>query len=126
MDVKGLQRLWSETLRSAAPDTIQFDRLAQSVVDLYKSGDIRFRQHINNRFNRVANRTGKALDPENFDLSTARAFIADEIGFRSWDELLNAINNRSDSTYPLLFQYAIAAMDMGNFTALESAVGGAD
>ena len=121
-----LEELWGKTLRSSRPTESQFDRLAQAVVDLYDSGDSRFRQHIKNRFNRVTSRTGQRLDPEDFDLATARAFIADEIEFQSWGELTDYIENQADDGRPILFLYAIAAMDMGNFTALESAVGGAD
>ncbi len=121
-----LVQLWGETLRSDRPTKKQFDRLAEGVVDLYLSNDRRFTQHIQNRFKRVEERTGKSLDPGNFDLDTARAFIADEIGFQSWDELIGYIEHPTDDSRPILFQYAIAAMDMGNFTALESAVGGAD
>jgi ankyrin repeat protein len=119
-----LEEIWSETLRSTRPPRGQFDRLAEGIVELYSSGDFRFRQHIQNRFNRVTNRTGQSFDPKNFDLASARAFIADEIGFYSWGELTDYIENQSDDSRPILFLYAIAAMDMGNFSALESTVGG--
>ncbi|HEX3102298.1 MAG TPA: hypothetical protein VHQ01_10915 [Pyrinomonadaceae bacterium] len=123
MDVNDLQRLWSETLRSAAPDTDMFDRLAQGVVDLYASGNLPFRQHIKNRFKRVADNTGQELDAANFNLAMARAFIADEIGFSSWDKLLDSVQDPSARKYPILFQYATAALWRGDFTSLERAVG---
>src|SRR5690242_7923163 len=94
-------RLWSETLRSDQPTEAQFDELAAGVVEVY-SHDRRFRQHIQNRFKRVVTRTGKNLDPANFDLDTARAFIADEIGFHSWDELIGNIEHQDDDDRPLL------------------------
>lgn len=117
-----LENMWGETLRSAAPSVEQFERLAQAVVDTYVSGDESFRQHIKNRFNRVTNSTGQDLDAENFDLAMARAFIADEIGYSRWDGLIDSIENRSDR--PILFQYAVAAMWRGDFSALELMVGG--
>ncbi len=126
MTLEGLEELWGKTLRSDRPTESQFDQLAQAVVELYASGDSRFRQHIQNRFKRVTNRTGHPSDPENVDLWAARAFVADEIGFNSWNELTSYIQNHADQKYPFLFQYAIAAMERGDFTTLESMVGGAD
>jgi len=122
MDHHELDQLWRKTLRS--PTQEQFELLAQGVVVLYLSGDSRFRQHIENRFNRVTKRTGVRLDAKNFDLVMARAFIADEIGFKSWDALTERIENSSTEKLPILFLYAIAAMEMGNFSSLESTIGG--
>jgi len=56
----------------------------------------------------------------------ARAFIADEMDFTGWDKLIAAVEDRSANGKPLLFRYAVAAMEMGNFSALEAAVGGAE
>jgi ankyrin repeat protein len=126
MNRRELEELWGETLRSPAPKVEQFDRLAHGVVEVYVSADASFMQHIKNRFNRVAKSTGQNLVSENFDLAMARAFIADEIGFSSWDDLVNAVKNSSEVGRPILFQYAVAAMERGDFTALETMVGGAE
>lgn len=125
MNTHELQILWSETLRSPTPNAERFEYLAQALVDVYASGDAHFRQHIKNRFNRVAEQTGVVLLPEKFDLVTAHAFIADEVGFTSWNELIESIEIPA-AKYPILFQYAIAALWRGDFTALENAVGGPD
>jgi hypothetical protein len=122
MERSVIERLWSETL--ATPTVERFDQLARGVVDLHASGDVQFQQHVRNRFNRVTERTGKALDTENFDLETARAFVADELGFGGWDELIDAVGDSSADARPILFLYAIAAMDRGDFSALEERVGG--
>lgn len=124
MDQRELQELWGRTIRSPNPGAEQLDELAQCVVETYDSGDARFRQHIKNRFKRVATRTGHAFDPDHFDLAAARAFIADEIGFRTWDELISVARDRTADAPPLLFRFAVAAMDMGNFSSLESTIGG--
>ena len=121
-----LEELWGETLRSPGPKVEQFDRLAHGVVEVYTSGDASFTQHIKNRFNRVAKSTGQDLDNENLDLAMARAFIADEIGFSSWDDLVDSVKNSSEVGRPILFQYAVAAMERGDYTALETMVGGAE
>ena len=121
MNRKELEILWSGTLRSEKPAEGQFDALAGAISEVYTSGDIQFRQHIKHRFNRVSESTGARLDPENFNTETARAFIADEIGFKSWDDLINALSDQNQK--PILFQYAVAAMERGDFTALESAIG---
>ena len=119
-----IEHSWHTTLRTTNPSVEQFDFLAQCVFDQYESGDTQFRQHIANRFNRVAERSGHTLDPARFDLETARAFIADEIGFEGWDRLISFVNDRSEGVRPILFQYAVAAMERGDFSALESMVGG--
>ena len=124
MDTSELGDLWGKTLRSAIPTTDQFDRLARSVLETFATGDTRFLRHINNRSDRVMARTGQHFDAENFDLAMARAFVADEMGFRSWDELNGAVNDRSPGARPMLFHYAVAAMDMGNFSSLETTIGG--
>lgn len=124
MNTAELQTLWSETLRASTPTAEQFGRLANAVVDVYSSGDTRFRQHIKNRYQRVTEATGQTFDEQNFDLAMARAFIADEIGFASWNELTRSLEYPAENGYPILFRYAIAAMWRGDFTALEHAVGG--
>jgi len=118
MNREELQQLWAYTLRALEQTPDKYDRLAQGVLEVYQSGDDRFRQHIKNRSGRVTEATGQNFDPENFDLAMARAFIADEIGFNSWDKLIDAVQNPAERKYPLLFQYAIAAMWRGDFTGL--------
>ena len=117
MDRVELENLWRETLRSPERD---LDSLALAVIEC-AARDFQFRQHIRNRSKRVKERTGAEIDPEKFDIGAARAFIADEIGFASWKELLAA--SADPEARPLLFCYAVAAMDRGDFTALESAIG---
>jgi ankyrin repeat protein len=121
MNLEELQTLWRETLRSSTADPVRFEQLAEAVVDVYRSGDRRFRQHIKNRFNRVKERTSVDLDPDKFDIEMSRTFVADEIGFTIWNELMDAASDMSGK--PILFHYAVAAMDRGDFTALEEAIG---
>jgi hypothetical protein len=124
MDREDLKKLWVNTLGASDQTAGLYDRLAQGVLDVYQSGDPAFRQHIKNRFRRVTETTGQTFDAENFSLSMARAFIADEIGFSSWSELMQAIEHPTANQYPILFRYAIAAMWRGDFTSLEETVGG--
>lgn len=121
-----LQSIWSETLRLERPGEDDFKRLAVAVADAYAADDHGLREHIRNRFNRVTEATGQAFDAENFDIAMARAFIADEIGFASWADLIERFTHPKPDDYPLLFQYAIAALWRGDFTSLEVAVGGAE
>ncbi len=125
MNGEDLRSLWSETLRKDEPTVDAFEQLAAAVVEVHNS-DLRFREHIKNRFNSVTESTGHSLNPECFDVEMARAFIADEIGFGSWDDLITSIREHRHDDYPLLFKYAIAALRRGDFTALELAVGGPD
>lgn len=118
MQKSDLEKLWSETLRSERPDADQFDRLAQAVVSHYSSGDPEFRRHITNRSGQVAERASFLTDAENFTIESARAYVADEIGFKGWNELVDALRQGS-----VLFQYTIAAMERGDFSALESTIG---
>lgn len=126
MNQKELRQMWSETLRSDASTTADYEQLAQSVVEGYESDDLRFREHIKNRADRVTESTGQAFDADNFDLAMAHAFVADEIGFPNWDSLVDSASDPTKRRYPLLFQYAIAALWRGDFTALDQTVGGAD
>jgi len=118
MNQDQLKELWRETL--ALPSTAKLDEVATAVIELYSS-DSQFGEHIKNRSKRVTNSTGVEFDPNNFGIDAARAFVADETGFRSWDDLIVAVE-RPDTT-PILFRYAVAAMDRGDFTALEEAIG---
>ena len=113
-----LETLWRDAL--ASPSEKKFDDIAGSVIELYGS-DARFREHVKNRSARVTERTGVELDPDNFDLESAKAFIADEIGFISWKDLINEVASPGEK--PILFRYTIAAMDRGDFSALESTIG---
>jgi ankyrin repeat protein len=117
-----LQDLWSKTLRAEVQSEEEYDRLVDGVRRMYNSDD-RFREHIKNRFHRVSEHTGQPFDPGSFDLPMARAFIADETGFASWDELTAYITNPSNTTVPMLFRYAVAALWRGDFTALEQTIG---
>lgn len=126
MNRKELEQLWGETLRSPTSNREQFDRLVQGVLDVFASDDQHFKQHIKNRFHRVTARTGKHFDADHFDIAMGRAFVADEIGFASWDELIGSVEDSARDGLPILFRFAIAAMDMGNFTSLEKTVGGPD
>lgn len=122
MNQQDLHKRWSDILRSDPVTLIDLEDLARDVVDVYSSGDIQFRLHIKNRWRRVTESTGQVFDAENFDIAMARAFVADELGFNGWEELGNAVKHPSGR--PMLFQYAVAALERGDFTALESAVGG--
>lgn len=124
MDRSKLDQLWSETLRSSTLTPEDLERLAQCVINLYSSGNSNFRQHIKNRSEQVTENTGQHFDPDAFDLAMARAFIADEIGFVDWGALINSVERPGTDPVPLLFKYAIAAMERGDFSALESMVGG--
>lgn len=121
-----LDDLWSSTLRSPTLSVEQFEHLARAVVEVHSSGDPFFRQHIQNRLKQIGKRTGNEIADSIFDLAAAQLLIADEIGFTNWDELVNGIDNHTEDSRPLLFQYAITAMERGDFSALESMVGGPD
>ncbi|HVF46937.1 MAG TPA: ankyrin repeat domain-containing protein [Pyrinomonadaceae bacterium] len=122
MNRQELDKRWSDILRSDPVALTDLENLAQGVVDVYSSGDLRFKQHIKNRSRRVAESTGQAFDTEVFDIDMARAFVADELGFRGWNELAGAVETPSGR--PMLFQYAVAALERGDFSALESRIGG--
>ena len=124
MNRKDLETLWNETLRSERPSEEQFNEIVAAIVEVHSSGDTRFTQHIANRLKQITDRTGTSLDANAFDISTARLLVADEIGFGSWDDLTKAINDPPPNAKPMLFQYAIAAMVRGDFSALETMVGG--
>jgi len=118
MNQDQIKELWRETLSS--PSTGKLDGVSRAVIELYSS-NFRFREHIKNRSKRVTKSTGVEFDPDSFEVKSARAFVADEIGFASWDDLIAAVEGRGKT--PILFRYAVAAMDRGDFTALEEAIG---
>ncbi len=120
-----LENLWSETLTDESSRPEQFERLAGAALDVYASGDPFFRQHMTNRMRQVSERAGENFG-NGFDLAAAKRIVADEIGFGDWDDLVSEIESRTPDGRPILFQYAIAAMERGDFSALESMVGGPD
>ena len=124
MNRREIEDLWRETLRSARPTPEQFDRLANGIVSVYASGDPRSARHIQNRLKQIAERTGQTFDTGGIDLVTAQTLIADEVGYGSWDDLVESVRNQTETRRPILFQYAIAAMERGDFSALETMVGG--
>lgn len=116
---------WSASLRREPPTLEDMNGLADDIILAFE-GDSRFRQHIADRFKSVTEATGQSFDSDSFDLSMARALIADEIGFKSWDQLEEFVRHYNSDDYPILFKYAIAALWRGDFTALETTVGGPD
>lgn len=123
MNRKELETFWSEILRSDKPTETQFEDVALAIVEVYSS-DLQFRQHITNRLKQITDRTGRSFDTNGLDISTARLLVADEIGFNSWYDLTRALTDPIENRKPLLFQYTVAAMVRGDFSALESMVGG--
>lgn len=121
MNRKELEQFWRETLRSDEPTAEKFEQLANGVVDVFRSEDKHFREHLINRSKHLMEESGQIFDPEQFDLAMARAFVADEIGFPDWMSLLDSL--RDTETRPFLFRYAIASMERGDFTALEATIG---
>ena len=113
-----LKTLWLQTL--AGPTKSGFNNVAQAVVELYASDD-GFREHIKNRSKRVTSRTGIDFRADDFGMDSAQAFVADEIGLTGWNQLLKAAAEPGEK--PISFHYAVAAMDRGDFTALEEAIG---
>jgi hypothetical protein len=126
MNRKDLRQMCSEILRSDNSSAENYDVLAHGVIEVYRSEDDNFRQHIKDRARRVTETTGQEFDADNFDIEMARAFIADEIGFTGWEELIQAVNDPERREYPILFHYAMAALWRGGFTALEQTLGGPD
>ena len=126
MNREEFEKLFSETLRSRSATGKDLERVAEVLVDVVASGEPAFLGHVRNRLGQIASPTGEVYDVSRFDIETAHALVADEIGFKSWQELINAADQPSSQRYPLLFQYAIAAMLRGDFSALEAMVGGPD
>jgi len=126
MNRNELESFWSEMLRSDKPTERQFNEIATAIVEVHSSGDTRFRQHITNRLKQITDRTQTSFGTDSLDISTARLLVADEMGFETWDDLTKAIGDPTASAKPTLFQYSIAAMARGDFSALESMVGGSE
>jgi tetratricopeptide (TPR) repeat protein len=117
-----LKRMWTETVRSGSQNPTDYETLAEAVVELYAT-DASFREHVARRSGRVTETTGQAFDPDNFDITMARALIADEIGSSSWTELIDHVSNGFPGGQPLLFRYAVASLWRGSFTDVEKTIG---
>lgn len=117
-----LQELWGQTLCSDEQQAENYERLAAAVVEVYRSDD-EFKQHVKNRAKRVTESTGQPFDADVFDREMANAFIADEIGVKSWAELVDAVTNGFPGGQAILFRYAVAALWRGDFTALDETIG---
>lgn len=120
IDTMQLEELWGNTLRSPMPALKQFECLAAGLVELSAESDLQTRQQIEHRLQQM----GIPNDGRSLDLDIARLLVADEIGCDSWDELVHSITQADDGRPPLLFRYAIAAMQRGDFSKLGSRVGG--
>lgn len=121
MNEAELKLIWKAALNGEPPVMREFELLADAIADLYRSGEPRFSRHISNRWGRVQERTKTELIEDNFTHEMARAFIADEIGFANWNELERFAADPADAG--MLFRYAVAAMERGDFTALEESIG---
>lgn len=121
MNGRQLNELLGSTLRSPRPDIEQFERLAEALREAHSEGETDMLQHIHDRLKQIGKRTGNEFTERQFDLDTARLVIANEIGFANWNELKEKLSTL-DKT--ILFQYAVAAMERGDFTALEERIGG--
>lgn len=126
MNQRELEDLWSATLRSNEPTLDQFERLAIAVLDVHSTGAPQFVQHVSNRLRQISEKRDGKIGSDDFDPRTAKILVADEIGFADWDDLVSAVENHTDDMPPVLFRYAVAAMERGDFSALESMVGGAE
>src|SRR5215204_4863023 len=122
MDRVELDTLWSKTLRLTEHTPADLEKLAESVFKVYQNGDGQFRQHVSNRVKQIGKVRGIKFPEDSFDMETAKLLVADEIGFSDWGSLI-AWTERRDRK-PLIFQYAVAAMVRGDFSALESTVDG--
>lgn len=124
MNKEKLDEMWRSAVRSAKPE--QLEELATALVEAWRSEDPLFRRHMKNRLRQIRDLTQEEARDLEFNLAAARSVIADEVGFAGWDELIEALTNHTADRRPLLFQYAIAAMERGDFSALESMVGGSE
>lgn len=123
MNGQELRELFGRTIRAAQPTVEEFEQLAGAMVELHRSGDRQFGQHIQNRLKQIGERTGEDFTDLAFDQDTARLLIADEVGYNDWADLVENLS-KGPGDKPPLFRYAVAAMVRGDFSALEEAVGG--
>lgn len=112
-----LELLFRRLLWFDVPAKEDFEEFSTAILDLYRRAP-QFRRHITLRFRQMADANIVASDTK-VNLDSVRKLVAGEIGFAGWDELMAATDSG-----PLLFRYAVAAMERADFTALESAVGG--
>ena len=122
MDKEKLDEMWRKAVGSAEP--AQMEELSTALVEAWHSEDPSFRRHMKNRLRQIRDLSQEEARNVVFDLAAARSVIADEVGFAGWDEMADALAKRTADSRPFLFQYAIAAMVRGDFSALESMVGG--
>lgn len=122
MNKEKLEEMWRTAVRSARPE--QLEELATELVEAWRSEDPLFRRHMKNRLRQIRDLSQEEAQNVEFDLAAARSVIADEVGFAGWGELMTSVNKPPGDGRPLLFQYAIAAMVRGDFSALEAMVGG--
>lgn len=125
MNGREFNELFGKTVRSAQTDVERFEQLADALLEAHRSGDFQLQQHIRNRLKQIGDRTGENFADRELDIGIARLVIADEIGFAGWDELIERLTN-GDGEKTILFQYAVAAMVRGDFSALEEALGGSE
>jgi|ERR1035437_1509418 hypothetical protein len=118
MDKESLEHAWRDYIRS--PTIEKFETLADTVVERWDAGDQHIRTHIRNRVRPIYQLPKEEVQNVTFGLNEARAIIVFELGYDNWSDLEGAIRDRMD----LLFHYAVAAMDRGDFSGLESMVGG--
>lgn len=120
MNATDLKELFGQTVRTAQPSVEQFEQLAAALFEAYSSGDPLLTRHVHTRLGQIGKRTGEEFIDGQFDLDAARSMIADEVGFANWNDLTE---NLSTGDKPIIFQYAVAAMERGDFTAFEETVG---
>lgn len=118
-----LRRLGQRALLGDKQNEKDYETLADGILELYAAGDPQFREHIKNRSKRVTESTGVAFAAGKFERAMARAFVADEIGFNSWDDLIEAVRGSDARPRPIVFEYTKAAMWRGDFTSLEQTLG---
>ena len=116
MNRSELDNRFRELVNASAVSPEDLDQFTAAMLEAYGL-DPEFKVHIGNRLRQLSDK-GTITAGAGIDLDTARAILADEIGFESWEELLKAAKDG-----PLLLRYAAAAMERGDFSALESAIG---
>ena len=122
MDRYELETLWSKTLRRSHQSEADIDNIAGAILEVLRNGDDRFVAHLSNRIKDICAKRGLDLPSDVFDLDRARLFLADELGFPDWASLIDSVEKPYKT--PLIFKYAVAAMERGDFSSLESTIGG--
>jgi tetratricopeptide (TPR) repeat protein len=116
MDRHELNKYFRDLMHLDAASSGEFDDLANAILDLYHT-DPQFHRHVENRLRQMSEK-GLLAAGKDLDLETARALVADEVGFAGWADLIAGAKEG-----PLRFRYILAAMERGDFTAVESAIG---